>query len=410
MTPIGLWPVAYARLARRSRWRVAIPVSLIVAGLLAVIAGGVYLFAERTAHIRLQGRLERLALEARYVGEPGGYLVFDERDHLLSTSPPAINDAGDELQIISDPVWGALAVLRFPVTTVGPHMVAVPSRDEVRALLALRRALIGMTAAGALAALVAGYVLAVVAFRPVDDAMRERHEFIALASHQLRTPLSIIRTSVELARAGLGVMPEEAFETVLRQTQRMDVLTARLTTLAKAESNARRAVGEADVVAVAAEVVASLRPAASLAGVTLYLDAPPSQWICAEPAETDDMLTAVVENAIKFSPRGGTVCMRVGLEYRHAVVEVSDQGPGIAVEDLPHIVRPFVQGRSARGGYGLGLAIARAVAERCGGQLSIAPPSGQGTTVRLALPVPRRVPTPGLSLQSRRLPQGSPPT
>jgi len=389
---------------------VAIPVSLIVAGLLAVIAGGVYLFAERTAHIRLQRRLERLALEARYVGTPGGYLVFDERDHLLSTSPPAISEAGDELQIVSDPVWGALAVLRLPVTTVGPHMVAVPTRDEVKALLALRRALIGMTAAGALAALVAGYVLAVVAFRPVDDAMRERHEFIALASHQLRTPLSIIRTSVELARTGLGVTHEEALETVLRQTHRMDALTARLTALAKAESSARRPVGETDVVAVAADVVAALRPAASLAGVTLQLDAPPRLWIRAEPAETDDMLTAVVDNAIKFSPRRGTVIVRVGLDQWKAVVEVSDQGPGISVEDLPHIARPFVQGRSARGGYGLGLAIARAVAERCGGQLSIAPASGQGTTVRLALPVPRRASTPEMSLQNRRLPQGSPPT
>jgi signal transduction histidine kinase len=410
MTPVGLWPVAYARLARQSRWRVAVPFSLIVAGLLVVIAGGVYLFAERAAYDRLQSRLQRLAFAARYVGEPGGYLVFDERDHLLSTSPPAISDVGERFQIVPDPVWGVLAVLRLPVTTVGPHIVAFPMGDEVRALAAVRRTLIGMTAAGALAALVAGHLLALLALQPVDDAMRERHEFIALASHQLRTPLSIIRTSVELGRAGLGVTAEEALETVAHQTLRMETLAARLTELAKAESSARPATGAADVVAVAVDVVASLRPAASLAGVALHLDAPPSQWIRAEPAETDDMLTAVVENAIKFSPRGGAVIMRVRLEHGHAVVEVSDQGPGITAEDVPHVARPFFQGRSARGGYGLGLAIARAVAERHGGQLLIVSVPGQGTTMRLVLPVHRRISVSKLSPESRRIPQGSPPT
>jgi signal transduction histidine kinase len=409
MTPVGLWPVAYARLARRSRWRVAFPVSLIVAGLLAVIAGGAYFLAERTAFDRLQHRLERLAVEARSVGEPGGYLVFDERDHLLSTSPPAISDAGERFQSVSDPVWGALAVLRLPMATVGPHIVAVPMRDEVRALAAIRRTLIGMTAAGALAALVAGYLLAVLALRPVDAAIRERHEFIALASHHLRTPLSIIRTSVELGRAGLGVTPEEALEMVVGQTQRMEALAARVTALAKAESSAQRAAG-ADVVAVAADVVASLHPAAAQAGLALHLEAPQSQWIRAEPAETDDMLTAVVENAIKFSPKGGTVMVRVHQERRHVVVEVSDQGPGIPPEDLPHVARPFVQGRSAHDGFGLGLAIARAVAERRGGRLLITSALRQGTTVRLVLPGHRRAPTPSLSPQSRHLPQGSPPT
>lgn len=393
MTSGGWRPVAYVRLTRRSRWRVAAPVSLIVAGLLAVIAGGAYLSAERTAYHRLESRLEQLAREARHLGEPGGYLVFDERDHLLSTAPPAVSDAGESFQIVPDPVWDRLAVLRLPVTTVGPHMVAIPARSEVQALEAVRRTLVGMTAAGALAALVAGYLLAALALQPVDDAIRERSEFIALASHQLRTPLSIIRTAAELGRAALGVTPGEAMETILHQTRRMEALAARLTELAKAESHERPAGASADVVAVAAEVIASIRPAADLAGVALRLDAPPSQWVRAEPAEAGDMLTAVIENAVKFSPRGGGVVVRVRPERRYAVVEVSDQGWGIAAEDLPHVAKPFFQGQSSRGGYGLGLAIARAVAERRGGRLSITSTPRQGTTVTLALPVYRRAAT-----------------
>jgi hypothetical protein len=68
---------------------VAVPIGVIVGSLLAVMAAGAALLAEwRTSH-RLETRLEPLALQARYVGQPGGYLVFDERDHLLSTAPPA---------------------------------------------------------------------------------------------------------------------------------------------------------------------------------------------------------------------------------------------------------------------------------------------------------------------------------
>jgi two-component system sensor histidine kinase BaeS len=230
------------------------------------------------------------------------------------------------------------------------------------------------------------FLLAALALQPVNEAMRERQEFIARASHQLRTPLSIIRTAVELGRAGLGVMSDEAWQTVVTQTQRMETLAARLTELAKAESRERRTDRATDVVAVAADVVAALRPVASLAGVALQLEAPPTQRIRVEPAETADMLAAVVENAIKFSPRGGTVVVRVRLDRTRSVVEVTDQGSGIAAEDLPHVAKPFFQGQSARGGYGLGLAIARAVAERCGGHLAIVSLPGQGTTVQLNLP------------------------
>lgn len=390
MTSAGLRPYAYTRLVRRSRWRVAVAGSLVIAGFLALLATGAYLSAERTAHHELETRLQRLAREARYVGEPGGYLVFDERDHVISTAPPPVTDAGDTFQIVHDPVLGTLAVLRLPVTAVGgPHMVAIPARSEIRALEAVRRTLIGMTFAGTLVALFAGYLLAALALRPLDEAVRERSEFVALASHQLRTPLSIIRTSAELARDARGVTPAEAMETVLHQAQRMEALAARLSALAHAESSGRGAIASADVAAIAAEVIVSLRPAAEQAGVGLLLDTAEPQWVRAEPADIAEMLAAVVENAVKFSPAGSAVAVRIRPERGRVVVDVADQGPGISAEDLPHVATPFYQGRGVRGGHGLGLAIARAVAERRGGQLSIQSTPGHGTTVRITLPAQR---------------------
>ena len=98
------------------------------------------------------------------------------------------------------------------------------------------------------------------------------------------------------------------------------------------------------------------------------------------------MLTAIAENAIQFSPTGGTVSVRVQAGGGRAIVEIRDCGPGIPSTELPLVTDPFYQGGRARGGYGLGLSIARAIAERHDGQLTIDSVEGQGTMVRITLP------------------------
>jgi signal transduction histidine kinase len=396
MTSDGLRPHTQLRLVRRSRWRVAIPASLVVVGLLVTLAAGAYLWAERSVSQRLESRLERLARQARGISAPGGYLVFDERDHLLSTSALAINEAGEAFQVVRDPSLGTLATLRLPFTNDGPHVVAIAAQNEMQALEDVRRTLIVLTLAAAVVAPAAAYMLAGSALRPLDDAVRERSEFVALASHQLRTPLAIIRTSAELARDARGVTPREAMETILRQTQRMEGLAARLTGLARAESSPRSAAVSADLAGAVAGVAASLRPVAEQAGIALRVDVPSGLAVRAEPAEAGELLAAVVDNAIKFSSRGGTVTVRARTEGRRAIVDVQDDGCGIAAEDLPFVGEPFFRGRRVQAGYGLGLAIARAITQRRGGHLAIVSARGQGTTVSLVLPLPRRFVLPDL--------------
>jgi signal transduction histidine kinase len=379
-------PPAHAELLRRSRWYIAVPSALIVAALVALIAAGMYLAAERGAYAGLQSRLERVALEARHLGEPGGYLVFDESDHLLSSGPPQYDDSREGMQIVRDPRFGPLAVLTLPVTADGPHVVAVPAGPELRALDQLRRVLAGMTVAAAVAALFAGYALAGVAVRPLDHAVRDRSEFVALASHQLRTPLSVIRTSAELARAGLDVSPAEALGVILEQARRIEALADRLTRLARAGAGARRPRGTVEIAAFVGDLLEPLRPAAGQAGVTLEFDGVGPVWARADRETLDEAISPVLENAIKFSPAGGAVTVRVRRERRRAIVEVTDGGPGIPAADLPHVTRPFFQGGRTRGGYGLGLAIAQAAAVRCGGRVIVTPRTGTGTIVSIVLP------------------------
>ena|GEM_PF-922569 len=379
-------PPAHAELLWRSRWYIAVPSALIVAALVVLIAAGMYLAAERDAYGGLKNRLERVAFEARHLGEPGGYLVFDESDHLLSSGPPQYDDSREGLRVVRDPRFGPLAVLTLPVTAEGPHVVAVPAASELRALDRLRRALAGMTLAAAVAALFAGYALAGVAVRPLDHAVRDRSEFVALASHQLRTPLSVIRTSAELARAGLDVSPAEALGVILEQARRIEALADRLTRLARAGAGARRPRGTVDLGASVRDLLEPLRPAAAQARVALAFEAAGPVWARADHQTLDEAISPVVENAIKFSPGGGDVTVRVHRERRRAIVEVADAGPGIPAADLPHVTRPFFQGGRRRGGYGLGLAIAQAAAVRCGGRVIVTPRTGSGTVVSIVLP------------------------
>ena len=397
MTSGGLRARTHVRLVRQSRWRVAVPASLVVGGLLAVLATDAYLSDERAAYLRLENRLVRLANQANSIGEPGSYLVFDERGHLLSTTPLPVAETGEAFQILHADGLGTVAALRMSFTSSGPHVVALTAQHELRVLGDVRRALVALTLAAALVALVAGYALAGVALRPLDDAVRERSEFVALVSHQLRTPLAIVRTSADLAQDAKAVTPDEAMRTILRQAERMEGLTARLSELARAESVPRSGAASTDVAAAVAAVVSSTRPSAERSGVAVYADVPPSLQVRADSAEMAEMLGAVLENAVKFSHPGGVVTLRAWAEGGRAEIEVVDHGGGIAAEDLPFVAEPFFQGRHARGGYGLGLAIVRAIAERRGGRISIASPPGQGTTVRVILPLQRRAPPPFLA-------------
>ncbi len=339
-----LHPAAHTRLVRRTRWLLAVRAAALVMAVLAVLSGAAYLVARGVLVGGLHERLER-ALQA---GEHG------ERRRPPATPPAAAPS---------------------------------PSDDDVRALRTFLVLLGALTLAGGAVALPAGYLLAGRALHPLEQAVQERSEFVALASHRLRTPLSVIRASAELALSGQGVAAPEALRTIVEQTRRMEGLAERLTALARAEAGAPSGAGLAtDLARVARDVVADLAPAAAQAGVQLRLETGVPVWAAAAPTEVADMLSSVLENALRFTPAGGIVRVLAGVQGRWAFLEVRDQGPGIDPADLPRVTEPFFQGQRARGGTGLGLAITRAISERLHGRLQIQSALGTGTTVRILLP------------------------
>ena len=379
-------PPGHPRLLRSSRWRVAVLGALVVVAVLALLSACAYVVVRNAMFAHLEERLERAASRAAEGPAGSGYLVVDERGRPLvgMPAPTDTDESRDRLRIVTDPRYGSLAVLRVS-SSGGPLVVATPAQEESRALAEVLRVLAALTLVGGLAALPAGYALAGLALRPLDEAVRERNEFVALASHQLRTPLSVIRTAAELGRSGRGLSPREALDTVLQQTGRIEALAARLTALALAERGTTPKAGRTDLAEVARDVVAGLTEAARQRGASLRADVEPA-WVDIDPGAAADMLTAIVENAVQFSPPGAEVSVRVHARGRHAAAEIRDRGPGIPPADLPRVMDPFYQGTRARGGHGLGLAIARAIAERHRGRLAIHSKEGEGTTVTVILP------------------------
>ena len=389
--PSLLDPPLNLHLVRRARWRLAIRASVLVMTVLGILSAGVWLAGRQALFGRLYERLERASGQTQDAGASDQTLIL----HPLtssSSSPYAFDpdrDGDRDFAITSDTQYGVIAVLRGQDTDGQPAVLATPASDEVAALGIFAALLGALTLAGGLVALPAAYLLAGHALRPLAEAIQERSEFVALASHRLRTPLSVIRTSAELALAGQAVAPEEALRTILTQGQEMEALAGRLTALARTETrNPTDPQRPTDLTEVARRVSDALGPAALGSGVNIRLEGAGPTLAAGPDGDITDALTSVLENAVHFSPRGSSVTVRTSEAGRWAVLEVADQGPGIDPAELPRITEPFFQGSLGRshGGTGLGLAIASATLTRLGGRLQITSDLGTGTTVRLLLP------------------------
>jgi two-component system phosphate regulon sensor histidine kinase PhoR len=236
----------------------------------------------------------------------------------------------------------------------------------------------------------------------VREAERLRREFVANASHELRTPLTAIRGFAETLWDGAlddAATTRRFLEAILRQTTRLERLAADLAALAAAEASEEPLATESlDVRAVASDVIAGLGPLAASRGVGLRLVAPSRAVRArASPRALEQVLSNLVENAIKYSPEGAKVTLVVRALQRASCVEVRDRGRGIAPEHHARIFERFYrvdEGRArSEGGTGLGLAIVRHLVARMGGRISVDSALGEGATFRVELPRTARTTT-----------------
>jgi signal transduction histidine kinase len=216
----------------------------------------------------------------------------------------------------------------------------------------------------------------------------QRRTLLADVSHELRTPLTVITGNLEAIID--GVYPPDAahLSTILDETRVMERLIDDLRTVALSEAGTLTLHLEAtDPDLLLGDVARSFRPAAEAAGVALTTDAPDDLPILElDPVRIREVLTNLVANALRHTPRGGSIVLGGAVDEARIVLTVRDSGPGIDPALLPHVFDRFVKGESSRGS-GLGLAIARGLVESHRGSITVASPPGGGTTFRVELPL-----------------------
>lgn len=223
-----------------------------------------------------------------------------------------------------------------------------------------------------------------------------KSEFLNIASHELRTPLTSIKGSLSLL--GSGVMGEidqpslKLIKIAEVETDRLIRLINDLLDLAKIEA------GKLPLVCawmpwdeIAAKTTEGLLGLAHRAGVNIKVEPAPGLEVFMDRDRIQQVLTNLISNAIKFSPEGGWILVSVGRNRQGALlVNVQDQGPGIAPEDMALIFQKFRQGSSPDNplvkGTGLGLAIAKALVAEHGGEIGVESVVGQGSTFWFTLP------------------------
>ncbi len=222
----------------------------------------------------------------------------------------------------------------------------------------------------------------------LSEADRQRETFLAAVAHDLRTPLTALQANLEGMLTGVVPPEPERIAPLHGETGRLIRLVEDLLTLASARAGALPLMPRpTDVAAQTRALAERFQPLAAAKGVHLGWEVPPKGQATVDPDRMDAVLTNLLSNAIRHVPAGGHVLVRLRLDAGIVEWIVSDDGPGIPPEILPHVTEPFVRGDPARGreaGSGLGLAIADTWVRAHGGTLHVQ--SDHGTRVAVRLP------------------------
>ncbi len=220
--------------------------------------------------------------------------------------------------------------------------------------------------------------------------------FISNVAHELRTPLSTIKTSTEVALIDTG-LPQDAratFKEILGELERVSEILNNLLSLSTLVRPEQMLFRSLDLVPIAEAVVARHKPLARERGIRLRLRAKPGSLAWANRTAVEQIMDNLVKNALLYTPQnaGGSVIVTVEPQGGQVLFEVMDSGVGIAPEDLAHIFEPFYRADLSRTrlvkktGSGLGLTIVREITQAMGGSVEVQSKKGRGTTVSLFLP------------------------
>ena len=302
--------------------------------------------------------------------------------------------SGDETIQLASVRGTPVRLLAMPVTIGDTLLLIQVVGDRTAEVNTLTVLLIVLAVGGLLvlgAALMVGWVYAERALVPIRDALRRQREFAADASHELRTPLSVVRGSVEDLRRNADqpvATVGHALDDIEGEVDRLTALVDDLLLLARTDSGVVELAAEPiDLAEIALDASGGLVAAAQRRDVVIEVDAQPVPLV-ADPARLRQLVTILVDNAVRHAPQGSTVQVGVAPTDGFARLRVEDRGKGFRPEDLPRAFDRFWRAPDAPpGGTGLGLSIAAWIAERHGGSIAATNRPDGGARLEVLLPL-----------------------
>ena len=293
---------------------------------------------------------------------------------------------GEMLRVVSVPMTGFLGDEVAVVQATQSRRVV---REAVGSLLLI---LVSVGLAGLLLSAMGGLYMSRRAMQPVRDSFQRQRTFIADASHELKTPLALVRINADVMKRN-PTDPEnkEVVEDQLAEIDRMDALLSDLLVLARLDAERLDVEKKPfDLAVVAAETAGRFLKRAAEEGVRLEVEVPNELSTRGDPDRTAQILAALLDNAMRYTPQGGSVTVCGRRTDGQVEASVKDTGPGIPLEHLPRIFDRFYRAEEARtragGGTGLGLSIARDLARAQGGELTVESTPARGASFTLRLP------------------------
>jgi signal transduction histidine kinase len=217
----------------------------------------------------------------------------------------------------------------------------------------------------------------------LDNALQAQKSFVADASHELRGPLTVMQGNLDLLKRNLEEEDRrESLRALEAETSRMSKVVGDLLVLAELDSGQPE---HQDAVALRDMLLDAQRRARQLAGNRqIVVGRQEDLWVKGNADKLEQVLSNLVDNAIKYTPEGGTITLSLFRDGDWACMAVADTGIGISPQDLPHIFDRFYRVDKARskasGGTGLGLAIVKGIVERHGGRVTVTSEPGKGST------------------------------
>lgn len=418
------------------RWRLLLSYLMVMAAILSLFVTGVYVFFSRNLYRQLDKKLLTLAQAAApsfAAVEAQGSQYLEQVDavpwrDIFNRDQQSLEwfDAQGErlasrgaLELDYRPSVGPHTLGRIhPPKQIRTYTISVfkdgskPSQPSLEGYIRasqstedvkiVQRQLLWGLGMGGIMALglvgVGGLWLTQKALEPVEQSFKKLKQFTADASHELRSPLTAIKASVDVMRNHPErIHPKDAkkLAAIASATDQMSHLAEDLLFLARTDGTVSTSLREQKPIClnkILQYLIELLEPFAQDKEITLKFEWLPQVFVVGEEAQLTRLFSNLLENAIQYTPPGGTVTLILGKQNRFALVSVKDTGIGIEREQLPFIFDRFWRADKARsrreGGTGLGLAIAQAIAQRHGGKITaVSSQVGVGSCFQVRLPL-----------------------